>query len=305
MRALVRRPDDERAQALAQRVRSCGTATSPTRRTLDGAFADVEHRLLPRPRDGRRRRLRRARARRRTELRPGRRRAGVERVVYLGGLGDESASKHLRSRHATALALATPGPAADLLQGRDGRRRRQRVLPHAPLPGQKAAGDDRAALAADRHAADRHRRRRRLPRPRAGRPRVEGREVQIGGPDVLSYGDMLDRMADAMGVRPARRCPSRFSRPGSPPLWLGLVTPVDTNVARPLVEGLRTDDGGDRQRAGRRRSGSTGVPFDEALRRALREEQEAGSHSARGYGAVMERGLVLFTATCACTTTRR
>ena len=35
---------------------------------------------------------------------------GVERVVYLGGLGDRPQSKHLRSRHETALALAEYGP---------------------------------------------------------------------------------------------------------------------------------------------------------------------------------------------------
>ena len=39
-------------------------------------------------------------------------------------------------------------------------------------------------------------------------PESEGREVQIGGPDVLSYADMLDRMAIAMGKEPRRR--SRF-----------------------------------------------------------------------------------------------
>lgn len=38
------------------------------------------------------------------------RREGVGRVVYLGGLGDESESKHLRSRHETALILAGEGP---------------------------------------------------------------------------------------------------------------------------------------------------------------------------------------------------
>ena len=38
------------------------------------------------------------------------RREGVERVVYLGGLGDQSHSQHLRSRHQTALTLAAQGP---------------------------------------------------------------------------------------------------------------------------------------------------------------------------------------------------
>ena len=38
------------------------------------------------------------------------REAGVERVIYLGGLGDESASRHLAARHDAALALRDEGP---------------------------------------------------------------------------------------------------------------------------------------------------------------------------------------------------
>ena len=45
-------------------------------------------------------------------------REGVRRIVYLGGLGDESASKHLRSRHETALALAAEGPPLTYFRGR-------------------------------------------------------------------------------------------------------------------------------------------------------------------------------------------
>ena len=88
--------------------------------------------------------------------------------------------------------------------------------------------------------------------------RVRGREVQIGGPDVLSYAEMLDRMAIALGKRPRRKIPVPFITPWLSALWLGLVTPVDTNVARPLVEGLTTRDRGhrpQRRRAVRHRAG--------------------------------------------------
>ena len=47
---------------------------------------------------------------------------GVARVVYLGGLGDQPGSKHLRSRHGTARRARAPRPAADVLSRRDGRR---------------------------------------------------------------------------------------------------------------------------------------------------------------------------------------
>jgi uncharacterized protein YbjT (DUF2867 family) len=71
-------------------------------------------------------------------------------------------------------------------------------------------------------------------------PDSEGREVQIGGPDVLSYGDMLDLMAYALGTKPRPRLPVPFVSPKLSSHWIGLVTPVDAGVARPLVEGLST-----------------------------------------------------------------
>jgi uncharacterized protein YbjT (DUF2867 family) len=99
--------------------------------------------------------------------------------------------------------------------------------------------------------------------------------VQIGGPDVLSYGEMLDRMADAMEVRRRPKLPVPLITPWLSALWLGLVTPVDTSVARPLVEGLSTatvvtdPSGADP-------FGIEPAPFDLTLRRALEEEEERG-----------------------------
>ena len=71
-------------------------------------------------------------------------------------------------------------------------------------------------------------------------PESTGREIQIGGPDVLSYGDMLDRMADALKTSPRPRVPVPLLTPWLSSLWIGLVTPVDAAVARPLIEGLST-----------------------------------------------------------------
>jgi uncharacterized protein YbjT (DUF2867 family) len=104
-------------------------------------------------------------------------------------------------------------------------------------------------------------------------PESEGREVQIGGPDVLTYGEMLDRMALAMGKRPRPKLPVPLITPWLSALWLGLVTPVDTRVARPLVEGLRTatvvtDP------SGAEPFEISPASFDEMLRRALAEEAE-------------------------------
>jgi uncharacterized protein YbjT (DUF2867 family) len=102
-------------------------------------------------------------------------------------------------------------------------------------------------------------------------PESEGREVQIGGPDVLAYGEMLDRMAEAMGKRPRPKLPVPFITPWLSSLWIGLVTPVDTSVARPLVEGLTTETVVT-DRSGAHPFGISPQTFDEALRRALAEE---------------------------------
>jgi uncharacterized protein YbjT (DUF2867 family) len=166
---------------------------------------------------------------------------GVQRIVYLGGLGDASVSKHLRSRHETALALAADGPPltyfrAAMVVGAQSESYRTirhlvKRLPVMIAPAwlrnatQPIGIDDVVSYLARAPDVD----------------ESAGREVQIGGPDVLSYAEMLDRMALAMGVRPRPKLPVPLITPAISALWLGLVTPVDTNVARPLVEGLMTE----------------------------------------------------------------
>ncbi len=107
-------------------------------------------------------------------------------------------------------------------------------------------------------------------------PESEGREVQIGGPDVLSYGEMLDGMARAMGLRPRPKLPTPFITPWLSSLWLGLVTPVDTNVARPLVEGLQTDTVV-LDPSGAAPFGIEPISFAESLKRALQEDEAESS----------------------------
>jgi hypothetical protein len=86
---------------------------------------------------------------------------------------------------------------------------------------------------------------------------------------------MLDRMAVALGKRPPLKIPVPVLSPRLSSLWLGLVTPVDTNVARPLVEGLITETVvTDPSGAESFRIAPTS--FDEALRRALAEDAVAG-----------------------------
>ena len=165
--------------------------------------------------------------------------AGVKRIVYLGGLGE--GSKHLDSRHATAEVLregevpvAYFRAAAVIGAGSESFRTvfyLVRRLPVMVTPRWVrtrtqpiAAADVVAYLAA---ASD-------LDLP-------ADREIQIGGPDVTTYGGMIDELARALG----RSRPLRITVPVLTPrlssLWIGLVTPVDAGVARPLIEGLSTE----------------------------------------------------------------
>ncbi len=167
--------------------------------------------------------------------------AGVERVVYLGGLGPTGpeASVHLRSRHEVAELLRQrvptvyvraamvigPGSASfEMLRHLVGR------LPLMITPrwidtrSQPVAIADVARTLAD--AGE-------LPDPPA--------EVQLGGADVLTYREMMRRTAAVLD----RRSPLILKVPVLTPrlssYWVSLVTPVDTGLVRPLIDGLKSE----------------------------------------------------------------
>lgn len=196
---------------------------------------------------------------------------GVDRVIYLGGLGDRPGSEHLRSRHETALALAAEGPPLTYFRagmvvgaGSEGYRTLRHLVERLPAmiapawlktPTQPIAIDDAVDYLAAAPAV----------------PASAGREIQVGGPDVLPYGAMLDRMAVALGRRPRPQVPVPLLTPWLSSLWIGLITPVDAGVARPLVEGLATETVVT-DRSGAALFDIAPVGFDEALRRALAED---------------------------------
>ncbi len=199
-------------------------------------------------------------------------REGVERVIYLGGLGDESVSEHLRSRHEAAKVLATYGPPLTYFRaamvvgvGSESFRTLRYLVGRLPVmitPSWLRTLTQPIGVDATIEYLGRA-------------PEVAesaGREVQIGGPQVLSYDAMLDRMAVAMGKREPVRVPVPFITPWLSALWLGLVTPVDTKVARPLVEGLTTETVVT-DPSGAEPFGVKPESFDESLRRALEEEE--------------------------------
>ncbi|HEX7279473.1 MAG TPA: NAD(P)H-binding protein [Solirubrobacterales bacterium] len=165
--------------------------------------------------------------------------SGVKRVIYLGGLGE--GSKHLDSRHETAEVLRRgPVPvtyfraAAVIGAGSESfrtvfylvRRLPVMITPRwvATRTQPIAVADAVAYLAA---AAD-------LDLP-------ADREIEIGGPDVTTYGGMIDEVARALGRRPPLRITVPLLTPSLSSLWIGFVTPVDAGVAKPLIEGLATE----------------------------------------------------------------
>jgi uncharacterized protein YbjT (DUF2867 family) len=199
--------------------------------------------------------------------------AGVKRIVYLGGLGE--GSKHLDSRHATAETLrqgsvpvsyfraaAVVGPGSESFRTVFYLVRRLPVMVTPRWVATRtqpiAIGDVIACLAAASQL-DR---------------RVD-REIQIGGPDVTTYGGMIDELARALGRRPPLRIVVPVLTPRLSSLWIGLVTPVDAGVAKPLIEGLSTetvvsDPSGMELLGGRPRT-----PLPEALRRAAADLENA------------------------------
>jgi uncharacterized protein YbjT (DUF2867 family) len=201
---------------------------------------------------------------------------GVPRVVYLGGLGDGGGSKHLRSRHETGKLLADEGPPLTYFRasmvvgaGSESYRTLRYLVSRLPVmiapswlrtPTQPIGIDDVVAYLRAAPTID----------------AAAGREVQIGGPDVLSYGDMLGEMAEALGVGRRPMVPVPLLSPTLSSLWIGLVTPVDAGVARPLIEGLSTKTVVT-DPSGAALFDVEPVPFREALDRAVAEERSGAS----------------------------
>ena len=66
-------------------------------------------------------------------------------------------------------------------------------------------------------------------------------EVQLGGPEVLTYREMMARAARVLGRRPPAVVKVPVLSPRLSSYWVSLVTPVETGLVRPLVDGMKSE----------------------------------------------------------------
>ncbi len=167
--------------------------------------------------------------------------AGVGRIVYLGGLeGGDSPSEHLRSRHEVAGVL------------------RQRAQELVYVRAAMVIGEGSASFQMMRHLVQRL--------PAMITPKwIDTRsqpvaiadvvatlaqlaeldevpaEVELGGADVLTYREMMERFAAILGRRAPVVVTVPFLSPRLSSYWVSLVTPVEPGLVRPLVDGLSAE----------------------------------------------------------------
>jgi uncharacterized protein YbjT (DUF2867 family) len=179
--------------------------------------------------------------------------AGLGRIVYLGGLGDEDdqLSPHLSSRHEVGRVLASGATPVTEMRAAviigsgsvsfEMLRYLTEVLPVMVTPRWVQTHCQPIAIrdvlsylvaALDDEAGD--------------------HVYELGGPDVVTYAEMMRTYAEVAGLPRRLLVPVPVLTPRLSSLWIGLVTPLPSGVARPLVDSLRNEvvvtDGVARQR---------------------------------------------------------
>jgi len=168
--------------------------------------------------------------------------AGVQRIIYLGGLGDPEAnlSEHLRSRQLTGVALS------------------ESRVPVTEFRAAIIIGSGSASFEMIRYLTER------VPlmicprwvfskiQPIAIKdvlaylvsalenPKSAGCIIEIGGTEVMTYADTMKVYARIRGLR-RFILPVPFLTPSLSSHWVHWVTPISAKIARPLIEGLRND----------------------------------------------------------------
>jgi uncharacterized protein YbjT (DUF2867 family) len=201
--------------------------------------------------------------------------AGLRRIVYLGGLGDDAdaLSDHLASRREVERLLGQTGVPVTVLRagivighgGTSWELTRQLVehLPAMVTPRWVGTRTQPIAIADVVHYL-------------AGvldHPEAAGRTFDIGGPEVLAYRDMLQRVAAIEG-RPLLILPVPLLSPRLSSYWLSLVTDIDVTTGRALIDSM-TNEVVVRDDAIRRIVEFEPMGYDEAVLQALGERAKS------------------------------
>jgi uncharacterized protein YbjT (DUF2867 family) len=208
--------------------------------------------------------------------------AGVRRIVYLGGIEPPAGprSAHLRSRVEVERILLDAVPGSTALRasivigaGSSSFRILVRLVERLRLLPLPAWRDNRTSPVAERDVID-------YLASTPAVPAAAGRSLDIVGPDVLTYRDMLSRIAEALGVG---RMPLGFGRSLTPPASavVAAVTGQPVELVRPLMESLETDLLPRDPREAASLYGIAPLTFDRAVERALREWESVEPLGAR------------------------
>jgi len=214
---------------------------------------------------------------------------GVRRIIFLGGLGDDSGprSAHMRSRQEVGRILRESG------------------VPTMELRASIVIGSGGLSFEMIRALVER------LPvmiTPRWVRvvaqpiaiedlivclvaalelPEERSRVIEIGGADRVSYGDLMREYARQRGLR-RLMLPVPFLTPRLSSLWLGLVTPLYARIGRALIDSIKTPSVV-RDGSGMRLLQVQPVGIREAIAAALRNEDREFAAS-RWFDAVSSKG---------------
>ncbi|MCW2538377.1 MAG: NAD-dependent epimerase/dehydratase family protein [Frankiales bacterium] len=169
--------------------------------------------------------------------------AGLERIVYLGGLGrqDEDLSPHLRSRRQVEALLGQGGVPVTVL-------RAAVVIGHGGISWEltRQLVDHLPIMVAPRWVTTRTQP---IALPDVVRylvgvlqvPQARGQVYEVGGPDVLRYVDMMKRVAVIQNGRLLPVITVPLLTPSLSSRWLEFVTDVDKRTARNLIDSMSTE----------------------------------------------------------------
>ncbi|MBI5055036.1 MAG: NAD(P)H-binding protein [Nitrospirae bacterium] len=169
--------------------------------------------------------------------------AGLKRIIYLGGLGEtgDNLSDHLRSRLDVAKILSKGKAGVTFLRaaviigaGGASYEMLRYLVERLPVMVTPRWIDTKIQPVAVRDVLD----------YLVGcllNPDTAGKTFDIGGPEILTYREMMNQYAEARGITKRLIITIPLLTPKLSSYWVDLVTPVPAGIAHPLIEGLKNE----------------------------------------------------------------